>query len=225
MSKLRSLLVWLIFVPFTFVWFIPVLISALWPPRKRHRMGALWNATLVYLLSKIVGLRYRVSGLEHIENKPMVICCKHQSGYETLALQRFLPDQVFVIKKELLWFPLFGISLYVMNSIPIDRHRKTAQSREKLMRAVKKRKEQGFWINIFPEGTRVKPGHKDIIITGQRASLKPCRWISCLLPPIVESFGGKVSLNYQERLILLLAHRFLIDQESRKKSCASVKRG
>ena len=26
------------------------------------------------------------------------------------------------------------------------------------MRAVKKRKEQGFWINIFPEGTRVKPG-------------------------------------------------------------------
>ena len=41
MSKLRSLLVWLIFVPFTFVWFIPVLISALWPPRKRHRMGAM----------------------------------------------------------------------------------------------------------------------------------------------------------------------------------------
>ena len=158
MSKLRSLLVWLIFVPFTLVWFIPILISALWPPRKRHRMGAFWNATLVYLMNKIVGLRYRVSGLEHIENKPMIICCKHQSGYETLALQRFLPDQVFVIKKELLWFPIFGISLYVMNSIPIDRHRKTAQSREKLMRVVKKRKEQGFWINIFPEGTRVKPG-------------------------------------------------------------------
>ena len=101
MSKLRSLLVWLIFVPFTLVWFIPILISALWPPRKRHRMGAFWNATLVYLMNKIVGLRYRVSGLEHIENKPMIICCKHQSGYETLALQRFLPDQVFVIKKEL----------------------------------------------------------------------------------------------------------------------------
>ncbi|MBN3859483.1 MAG: 1-acyl-sn-glycerol-3-phosphate acyltransferase [Neisseriaceae bacterium] len=160
MAVIRSLLLWLVFAPFTIIWFIPVLFSVVLPPRQRHKFGAFWNATFVFLIDKIVGLRYEVEGLENVPDEPTIICCKHQSGYETLALQRFLPDQVFIIKKELLWFPIVGISLYIMNSIPIDRNKKSPQTMEKLIKTARKRKEDGFWINIFPEGTRVEPGER-----------------------------------------------------------------
>ncbi|MFH4416038.1 MAG: lysophospholipid acyltransferase family protein [Neisseriaceae bacterium] len=160
MAALRSFMLWLIFTPFTIIWFIPVLLSAVLPPRVRHHFGAFWNATFVFLIHKVVGLRYQVEGLENVPKGPAMICCKHQSGYETLALQRFLPSQVFLIKKELLWFPIVGISLYVMNSIPVDRAKKGSKRMQGLIERARRRKEQGFWINIFPEGTRIPPGKR-----------------------------------------------------------------
>ena len=111
-------------------------------------------------MKHITGLSYRVEGLENVSEEPCIICSKHQSSFETFTLQRFLPDQVFLMKKELMWFPIFGISLYIMNSVPVDRNNKDPKNREKLLKAVDKRRKAGFWINIFPEGTRVAPGKK-----------------------------------------------------------------
>lgn len=160
MAVIRSIFLWITFVSFSVIWFVPIVCSIILPPRKRHKVGIFWNATFVFLIDKIVGLKYEVEGLEHVPNKPTIICCKHQSGYETLALQKFLPDQVFIIKKELLWFPILGISLYIMNSIPINRNQKSPETMQKLINTIRTRKEAGFWINIFPEGTRIPPGKK-----------------------------------------------------------------
>lgn len=160
MAFLRTLLLWVIFVPITLIYFIFILLSIPLPRRIRHKVGGSWNKTFVWLMKHITGLSYRVEGLENVSEEPCIICSKHQSSFETFTLQRFLPDQVFLMKKELMWFPIFGISLYIMNSVPVDRNNKDPKNREKLLKAVDKRRKAGFWINIFPEGTRVAPGKK-----------------------------------------------------------------
>ena len=134
-------------------------LSAILPPRRRHFMGAFWARANVKLLEVIVGLKYQVQGRENIPDKPSIICCKHQSGWETYALQAIFPHQVYVCKKELFWLPIVGLFLMLMSPIVIDRKKRIEASRKIIIQG-KERKKAGFWITIFPEGTRIKPGEK-----------------------------------------------------------------
>jgi 1-acyl-sn-glycerol-3-phosphate acyltransferase len=87
------------------------------------------------------------------------VLAKHQSAWETLAFEVFLPPQVWVIKRELLLVPFFGWGLAMMSPIAIDR----SSGRKALRQTVeqgRKRLQQGFWIVIFPEGHRFPPGHR-----------------------------------------------------------------
>ena len=86
-----------------------------------------------------------------------MILSQHQSAWETLAYQEIFPPQVLVLKRELLWIPFFGWGLALMSPIAIDRARGTAALRE-MARQGRERLAQGFWVVIFPEGTRVAPG-------------------------------------------------------------------
>jgi len=88
-----------------------------------------------------------------------VILSQHQSAWETLAFQEIFPPQVMVLKRELLWIPFFGWGLALMSPIAIDRARGMAALRE-LARKGRERLAQGFWVVIFPEGTRVPVGQK-----------------------------------------------------------------
>ncbi|MDH4174765.1 MAG: 1-acyl-sn-glycerol-3-phosphate acyltransferase, partial [Betaproteobacteria bacterium] len=62
-------------------------------------------------------------------------------------------------KKELLWIPFFGWGLALMSPIAIDRANGRAALRD-IARRGKERLTQGFWVVIFPEGTRVRVGEK-----------------------------------------------------------------
>jgi 1-acyl-sn-glycerol-3-phosphate acyltransferase len=88
-----------------------------------------------------------------------VILAKHQSAWETLAFQKIFPPQVHVLKRELLWIPFFGWGLALMSPIAIDRSRGAAALRS-IARRGRERLEQGFWVVVFPEGTRVRPGER-----------------------------------------------------------------
>jgi len=88
-----------------------------------------------------------------------VILAKHQSAWETFAFQQIFPRQVHVLKRELLWIPFFGWGLAAMSPIAIDRARGIKALRA-MARKGKGRLAQGFWVIVFPEGTRVAPGTK-----------------------------------------------------------------
>jgi 1-acyl-sn-glycerol-3-phosphate acyltransferase len=129
------------------------------PYPYRSKIISVWSRACLFVLSLFCNLKFDISGLENIPDKPCIIFCKHQSTWETMALQLYFTPQVWVLKKELLWVPFFGWILATMKSIAIDR-----SSGKKALRQVvdqgTKRLNEGNWVIIFPEGTRSLPGAK-----------------------------------------------------------------
>lgn len=128
-------------------------------PQGANKVGRVWSRFMLWCLKHIIGLRYEVHGAQNIPQTPSIICSKHQSGWETLALQEIFPLQVYVMKKELFRIPFFGWGLKLANMIAIDRT-KGKQSMEYMLEQGLKRKADGLWIVIFPEGTRMKAGER-----------------------------------------------------------------
>lgn len=154
-SSLFALAQLLVTPPFALL----ALLTAPLPRHARYRFISGWAAIMLWLLRRLCGVRWSVEGREHLPSQPAVILSKHQSAWETLAFQAIFPPQVHVLKRELLWIPFFGWGLALMSPIAIDRARGLAALRQ-IARKGKQRLEQGFWVVIFPEGTRVAPGEK-----------------------------------------------------------------
>ncbi len=129
------------------------------PPLSRYRIISGWAHLMLFLLRVICGVRYRVLGAEYIPKIPSIVLSKHQSAWETLAFQQIFPPQVWVLKKELLRIPFFGWGLAMTSPIAIDRSSGKAALKQIVIQG-RDRLQQGFWIVIFPEGTRIAPGEK-----------------------------------------------------------------
>lgn len=127
------------------------------PAVTRSRWVSGWAHAVMWWLNVTCNLRYEVSGREHIPATPSIILAKHQSAWETIALQTILPPQVWVLKRELLMIPFFGWGLWAVGSIPIDRS-SGREALKKLVNHGKDRLKRGLWVVIFPEGTRTAPG-------------------------------------------------------------------
>ena len=159
MTLLRSGLFWLALLLVTPPYALVALLSAPLPRQVRYRVISGWSRLVLWLLGRLCGVRWSVEGRENLPANPAVILSKHQSAWETLAFQSILPPQVHVLKRELLWIPFFGWGLALMSPIAIDRSRGIAALRQ-IGRKGKERLEQGFWVIVFPEGTRVAPGER-----------------------------------------------------------------
>jgi 1-acyl-sn-glycerol-3-phosphate acyltransferase len=91
------------------------------PFEQRYAVISQWARFTLWWLEKCCHLSYHVEGREHIPAGNALIFCKHQSTWETLALQQIFPPQVWVLKRELLRIPLFGWGLAMLEPIAIDR--------------------------------------------------------------------------------------------------------
>jgi len=159
LTVLRSTLYSLLQIIITPLYFIIILAAFPLPPIRRYRITSGWAHIMLFLLRLICGIHYRVIGIEHIPAAPSIILSKHQSAWETLAFQQIFPAQVWVLKKELLRVPFFGWGLALTSPIAIDRSSRKAALKQ-IVEQGKDRLKQGFWIVIFPEGTRIAPGKK-----------------------------------------------------------------
>ncbi len=157
---IRSIIYW----AFSLLWLAPVVTTELlafaFPVRVRYAIASSWAKGSLLLLKWICKLDYRVEGLENLPQGAAIVMCKHQSTWETLVLQKLLPQQRWVLKRELLKLPIFGWGLALCEPIAIDRD----AGRKAVVQLVDQGSEklaQGYWVIIFPEGTRVLPGKKE----------------------------------------------------------------
>ena len=157
MIFLRSLIFLLVKAVMTIPFSLITLMTFPLPAMLRYRVISQWSWIVTWLTRVIVGIRYRVEGLENLPAGSAVILSKHQSAWETIVFQQIFPPLSFVLKKNLLYIPFFGWGLALFSPIAIDR----GAGREALKQIEaqgKERLKSGFWVLIFPEGTRVAPG-------------------------------------------------------------------
>lgn len=159
MLFLRSCLFLLFQIVVTPVFWIIALLTFPFSQLTRYRIISTWSRLMTRAATVICGVRYRVIGAENIPRVPCVIFSKHQSAWETMALQTIFPPQVWVMKRELLWIPFFGWGLAMLWPIAIDRGSGSKALRQ-MAEQGRERLDAGFYIVIFPEGTRVAPGQR-----------------------------------------------------------------
>lgn len=124
----------------------------------RYKIADIWINLLMRMLKLCCGLSHEVEGLENIpRNQAAIILSKHQSAWETIALRQFISPQTAVLKESLLHIPFGGWALATLKPIAIDR----SAQKEALKMLVEQgmaRLQEGLFVLIFPEGTRVAPG-------------------------------------------------------------------
>jgi len=159
MIYIRSLL-FLIGQITTIVLFAPVAF-AVYPlkPMTRSRIIGYWAFFIMWWLKVTCGLSHEVKGSENIPKSPCVILSKHQSAWETIAFQTIFPPQAWVLKRELLWIPVFGWGLAMTQPIAINR-RDGRHALQGIAEQGIDRLENGRFVVVFPEGTRVAPGQR-----------------------------------------------------------------
>jgi 1-acyl-sn-glycerol-3-phosphate acyltransferase len=135
-----------------------VLLYYLGPVRTRYRLAQLWTRFAIWSAAAICGIRWQVEGRENLPDGPAILLPKHQSAWETLWLQAHMPRPLtFVYKRELQMVPFFGWALASLQMINIDR-RRGQDAFEQVVEQGTERLARGWWIVIFPEGTRTAPG-------------------------------------------------------------------
>lgn len=131
----------------------------------RYYLVSRWTCFNLWWLKICCGITYKVEGLENIPDKPCIVMCNHQSAFETLALQLIFVPQVWVLKRELTWIPIYGWGLASMQPIAIDRGSAIKSFRQIVEQGCERLK-LNLWIIIFPEGTRIAPGKKGKYLPG-----------------------------------------------------------
>lgn len=170
LAALRSFL----FVIYLIVTVVPwgtavVLVSPFFSSTRLYWMCARWLGLAIWGARLICGVRWRVQGMEHLPTgatDSVILLSKHQSTWETFAYPMLMPRPLaYVFKRELIYVPFFGWAMSRLDMIHIDRS-KRSEAWSKVAAQGKRLAQQGTWVIMFPEGTRVARGQAGEYKTG-----------------------------------------------------------
>ncbi|MEO1885912.1 MAG: lysophospholipid acyltransferase family protein [Methyloprofundus sp.] len=137
-----------------------MLIVALLPFSLQYKLASFWGAYVMLMAKMICGLNYQVTGLDNISKEQnAIVLCKHQSAWETIFLMKALPPSSILLKKSLLWIPFWGWAMATLKPIAINRSA-PKQALSQLLKQGAKRLREGYWLVMYPEGTRMAPGEQ-----------------------------------------------------------------
>lgn len=156
MMALRAAAFYIGYTLATIIWgSLGTLLGWLFPYRVRFRLIiGCWTGFCLWWLRVTCGIRHRIEGLENIPETPCIVLCRHESTWETLFLQQIFYPQATLIKRELLLIPFFGWAFRTLRPIAIDRSRQR-QALRTLIEEGTARLQDGIWVVLFPEGTRM----------------------------------------------------------------------
>jgi 1-acyl-sn-glycerol-3-phosphate acyltransferase len=105
-------------------------------------------------LTKVLGVRVKVRGLENVPSGPCVFVSNHRSHFDIAAILGFVPGiNRFTAKKELFREPVLGLVMSTMGMVPVDR-----EHPEKAIERLRRLRNDGHSLVFFPEGTRSREG-------------------------------------------------------------------
>src|SRR6478752_104117 len=121
MLLFRSLLFNVAFYLHMIVWLFLLIPVAALPRLTFIRAVQVWARCCLWLLRVIAGTKVEFRGLEKIPPGGILVAAKHQSLWETFALLPLFSDPAFILKRELIWIPLFGWYAAKARCVPVDR--------------------------------------------------------------------------------------------------------
>jgi len=161
MLLLRTLLFNFLFyfgIIFVFVIAIPTLFL---PSKFTLLFGKFLGHYVIFIVKFILNTKVEIKGIENIpKSEKYFVASAHQSMFETFALQAILEYPVFILKKELLKIPLFGLYLKKIKSIAIVRETTTKDNLNFFGKVAWIINNENRPLLIFPQGTRLKPEEK-----------------------------------------------------------------
>ena len=117
-----------------------------------------WTA---FCLKTFMSVKIEILGKENIiKDIKFFIAASHQSMFETFYLQTIFNSPIFILKKELMWIPIFGWYLKKISSVAIKRNKISKDNLgffDEIHRIIEKSKRP---LIIFPQGTRVEPNNR-----------------------------------------------------------------
>jgi 1-acyl-sn-glycerol-3-phosphate acyltransferase len=162
---LRSLLFNFLFYLNLLLLMVAAIPTFLLPRRMVVVLAKQWARSSLWLLRVICDVKVEWRGLDKIPPGPLLIAAKHQSTWETFALLPLFSHPTFILKRELMWLPLFGWCAWKAGMIAVNRAAGKAALADMTRRADAALLE-GRQILIFPEGTRRAPGAEPKYKTG-----------------------------------------------------------
>ena len=152
---------------------------------NRLKFFSLWPRFANWFLSKTCNINVEIIGLENLTKEPCVIVSNHQGQWETFSMQYLFHPLCTLLKKELLYIPLWGWAMKMLQPIAIDR----SKPKEAIMQTLKdgsNRLSNGMYVLLFPEGTRVEAGR---VGNYARSSFELAKRNNVMVLPICHNSG------------------------------------
>ena len=161
--------------------FFPVLISQ----SLSIKICNIWAKITLYMLHNICGVKIDIKGIEYFYNQQFLFAVRHESVLETILFLTYFPNIKYVLKKELLYIPFYGLFVWRCGHIIINRKGR-ASSIFFMLKKIQNHLNNNESIVIFPHGTRVKSAAKVDIKSGIYALYKH---LNILIIPVYMSTG------------------------------------
>jgi 1-acyl-sn-glycerol-3-phosphate acyltransferase len=156
LNLVRSIAFNALFYLNTVLWLILGLPTFFMPYRATVWIAKSWGRVNLVLL-RVAGIACEVRGREKIPRGPLIVASKHQSAWETFALLPLFDNPLFIVKRELMWVPIFGWLMRKGRMVPVDRGA-GSQALIAMTERAGIELARGRQLIIFPEGTRRPAG-------------------------------------------------------------------
>ena len=188
---------------------------------KRLKLFAIWPRFANWFLNFTCDIEVEVIGRENLPNEPCVIVSNHQGQWETFSMQYFFHPLCTLLKKELLYIPFWGWAMKMLNPIAINRDK----PKEAILQTLEEgsnRLQEGMYVLLFPEGTRVKAGR---VGNYARSSFELAKRNNVKILPLCHNSGdcwpAHKFIKHPGRIKLIIGEPFFV--EDSKRSANEVK--